>query len=406
MPRTLKLVWEDTGQTVVTEGEPWAGMPANPGALIELYDTTGSWTRISPGRLVVDAVTPPPVDPPVDPPPVDPPPVDPPPVEPPPTQPPPGSTTIIIQGGSLPKPTSASDVQTLLNAAAGGTLVSFDPTTRVELDRPLVVQCRGNDGSLWGVNGNGAKLVWRGSPGVDMLTFLGAAATTDAFQTNRGLLIEKLTLDGQGTAGTCLVLRATYGDQGSIYKSAVRDVYTFGAKHGFMLEGAIFESFLENVHAENHLDDGMVTKHAAKYNGRNNIISNINILHPNFSRNKGAGIRCTYSTNLIFGSFVLNALGGVVAADGLRGAVLNNGENTGEALFDVQYKGYGSYIAGNEVSSDGTTVHRQFENGQWVTYGKPCLYVLSNIVHDITLAEGNHAAYYGPPPDTMKLVKP
>jgi hypothetical protein len=310
-----------------------------------------------------------------------------------------GTTTVTVTGGSLPKPTTGADLQTLLTAAAtNNTMLVLDPTTRVELTQPIVVQCKANDGSLWGINGNGAKLVWKGPTGGNMLTFLGAAATTDAFQTNRGLLVEKLTLEGQGTAGKCLVLRAMYGDQGSIYKSVLRDIITFSATTGIEYEGAVFESYLDNIHAENHTGDGMVTKHAPDYNGRRNIISNINIIHPNFSRNRGAGLRCTSSTNLTFGSFVLNALGGVVAADGLRYAVGNNGENTGPALFVVPYKGWGTYICGNEVSSDGSTHYRAFENGQWVSYGTPCLYILDNVVKDILPGEnfsGNKCSYYG-----------
>ena len=308
-------------------------------------------------------------------------------------------TTITVTGGSLPKPTTTADVQALLNAAASSnTIVTLDPTTRVDLTQTIEVQCRGNDGGLWGLVGNGARFNWKGPAGGDMLVFHGAKQVADSFQTNRGLLVEKITLDGQGTAGQCLTLRATHGDQGSIYKSALRDIITMQAKHGIALEGAVFESFLSNPHAENCSSDGMITKHLPDFNGRRNIISNINIIHPNFSRNRGAGLRCTASTNLTFGSFVLNALGGVVAADGLRYAVGNNGENTGPALFVVPYKGWGTYICGNEVSSDGSTHYRAFEGGQWVSYGSPCLYILDNVVKDILPGEnfsGNKCSYYG-----------
>jgi hypothetical protein len=79
--RTLKLVWEDTNETVSTNGHAWSGIAARAGAVIAIFDTTGSWSRISPDNLVVAGA------PPVDPPPVNPPPVNPPPVNPPPVDP-------------------------------------------------------------------------------------------------------------------------------------------------------------------------------------------------------------------------------------------------------------------------------------------------------------------------------
>jgi hypothetical protein len=372
---------------------------------------------VEPPPVVVEPpppVEPPPVEPPVEPPPPPPPPPveEPPVVVPPPVVQPPAPIVINVTGGSLPKPTTTADVQALISAAAANdTFVMFDPTTKVDITQPLVMQCKGNAGQPWGILGNGAKLIWKGPAGGKLLTVKGTVADWGAFRSNRGLLIEKLFLDGQGTSGDLLTLEALYGDPGSIYKSVIRDVYcVYSGKNGITLRGAVFESFLDNVHAENCLGHGMETAHDwTDRGGGKGIISNINIIHPNFSRNKRAGLLCTYSTNLTFGSFVLNAEGGVVAPEGLRYAVGNNGENTGEALFVVQYKGYGSHIRGNEVSSDGSTHHRQFEGGKWVSYGSPCLYILSNIVKDIVPGEdfgGNHCSYYGgASTNPMRVIK-
>ena len=71
------------------------------------------------------------------------------------------------------------------------------------------------------------------------------------------------------------------------------------------------------------------------------------------SRNLGAGVRSVYSCNAAFGSFVLNAEGGIVAPDGLRLGFANNGENTGEAVYVVPSNGYGSNIIYSEGSTDG-----------------------------------------------------
>lgn len=382
MTPPYKFIDEATGQVI------WSGIDTQPGRTIEIMaDMT---TRISPGGLIRPPNTVP--VPPVDPPPVDPPPV----VVPPPTD----------AGDGMIRPTNETELLAGLQSAADtGTICQLHPLTKVTLTKTMVVQCKGNDGSPWGVQGHGAKIVWGGPAAGKALVYRGAVADWNNFRSNRGLIIEGLFLDGAGKSGDLLTLEALYGDPGSIYKSVIRDVYTvYSGKNGITFEGAIFESFLDNVHAENHLGHGMETKHNTTANGMKGIISNINIVHPNFSRNRGAGLVCTYSTNLTMGSFVLNALGGVVGNEGVRYAAGNNGENTGEALFVIPANGYGSVLLGNEVSSDGATVHRQFENGAWVSYGKPCLYLL-NGTGAVTEQYG-HCSYYGSAsPSPMRVRK-
>ena len=388
MSPPYKLVDMETGKDV----PEFVGMDTAPGRFIEVYAGNAAGNpdaRISGGALERPGGVTPPIDPPIDPP-VDPP-VDPP----------------LPTGDGMIRPANENELLAALQQSANtSTICMLDPFTKVSLTKPLVVQCKGNDGSPWGVIGNGAKLIWNGPAGGKPLTFRGATANWDSFQTNRGLLVQGLFIDGQGKSGDCLTLEALFGDPGSIYKSVLRDIYAvYSGANGITFRGAVFESFCDNVHAENCLGHGMETKHDTTSNGMRGIISNINIMHPNFSRNKGAGLKCTYSTNLTFGSFVLDALGGVVAEEGLRYAVGNNGENCGESLFVVPSNGYGSYIAGNEVSSDGSTHHRQFENGQWVSYGKPCLYILNGAAPPI-IQTGNHTSYYGSSPTSpMRVVK-
>lgn len=386
MSPPYKFIDEATGEVI------WSGVDTKAGRSIEIF--ADGVERISPGALVRpgSVVTPPPVDPP----PVDPPPIDPPP-----------PVVIPPTGDGMIRPANETELLAALqNAANTGTMCLLDPFTKVTLTKTMNVQCVGNDGSPWGVNGNGAKILWGGPAGQRMLVYKGAVADGNNFRSNRGLIIEKLFFDGKGTSGDCLSLEALYGDPGSIYKSVLRDVYTvYSGANGITYRGAIFESFCDNVHAENCLGHGMETKHDTTSNGMRGIISNININHPNFSRNKGAGLKCTYSTNLTFGSFVLNAQGGVVAEEGLRAADKCNGENTGEGLFIVPSNGYGSVITACEVSSDGSTHHRQFENGAWVSYGKPCLYLLVGAAPPI-IQQNNHCSYYGSAPTSpMRVVK-
>lgn len=123
------------------------------------------------------------------------------------------------------------------------------------------------------------------------------------------------------------------------------------------------------------------------------IVSNVQLIHPNMSRNLGAGVRSVYSCNAAFGSFILNAEGGIVAPDGLRVGFANNGENTGEAVYVVPSNGYGSNILYSEGSTDGSTHARELVDGHWKSVGKPQLYLLSG---DASVnATGNHIATYG-----------
>jgi hypothetical protein len=306
------------------------------------------------------------------------------------TNPPPG--TIPTTGDSMDKPTNQIQFRDALETYRSEKRVgSLDPRTEVEIVTTIQIGAAGTS-VPWGVNGNFAKIKYVGSGGHDMLVFRGTKGTAD-----RCLVVEKLALMGNGysspRAGTCLRLYAPEGDPGSFYKFKIKDIYTDYATHGFKLEGAVFEGYLDNIHAENHSSHGMVCLHTQTPNEHRGIISNINIVHPNLSRNTGAGLLCTYSTNVILGSFVLNALGGVLAPEGLRAAWGNNGENTGPALFVIPSNGYGSVLRDNEVSSDGSTHHRIFEGGSWVSKGSPCLYLLDGAA-DVKEYDG-HCAYYG-----------
>lgn len=305
-------------------------------------------------------------------------------------------------GGTMDLPTTETQFRDALMTAANEKRVCvLDPRTRIEMTQGITITQTGNTGMPWGVNGNGAKLIWKGSTSADMLTFKGTNGAV-----NRSLIVEKLGMDGNGyagvPAGACLKLYAPDGDPGAIYKFKVKDVYTMYATRGFVIEGAVFEGFLDNIHAENHRSHGMECLHTNVNNVRG-IVSNINIIHPNLSRNMGAGLKCTYSTNLMFGSFVLNALGAVVAPEGLRYAAGNNGENTGEAMFNVPWQGYGTVIVGNELSGDASTHARQWVNGAWVDVGKPSLYLIAGDA--AIIQRDNHVSYYGAGTNPMKVVK-
>ena len=290
-------------------------------------------------------------------------------------------------------------LQTYANENRVGSLGNKTP---IQMTKPIVIKQPGNDGFPWGVNANFLRCLWRGPGGQDMITYQGSNGTS-----NRGLYVEKICMDGNGysaaPAGNCLRVYAPDGDPGSIYKFTLRDVFTAYATHGIMLSGAVFEGLMENCHAENHNSDGIAMEHLGMDGSAPwSIVSNIMIVHPNSSRNYGAGMRQVYSVNSVMGSYVLNALGGINAPDGLRAVMLSNGENTGEELFVLGSNGYGSITLGNEGSTDGTSRCRKYENGQWVDKGKPMLYGTNNVgQYDL----GNHISYYGDGSQSPRWMK-
>lgn len=301
--------------------------------------------------------------------------------------------------------TTSKQLRDALNTYASEKRVGqLDGRSHVKLDSTIAIAQANNDGTPWGVVGNYCQIDWAGPGGDDMLRFEGVSGVN-----NRGLTLEKLSLYGNGydaaPASSCIKLSAPLGDVGCIYKMTLRDIFTSYAEYGFILEGAVFEGLGENLHAENHRRDGMMMRHFNVGQGNQAIVSNIMLMAPNMSRNLGAGIRCTNSTNILLGSFVLNAEGGVVAPDGLRACIASNGENTGESLFVVPTPGWGSLILGNEASTDGVTHARKYEGGQWVSVGKPMLYLLDDGHSGVSQAY-NAVAAYGADADKTAVVKP
>lgn len=286
--------------------------------------------------------------------------------------------------------------QALQSGADESWVPMFDPRTRVTLTKTITVRQTKHDGTVWGANGNFAKVKWAGAGGQDMIVYRGVKGVY-----NRGLYLEKFHLLGNADAGdgaacgACLKLYAPDGDAGSLYKFTLRDIYTGNGTYGIVLQGAVFEGMCENVHGENHLKDGMYMANMNVGKENQGIVSNIQLIHPNMSRNFGAGVRSVYSVNAAFGSFVLNGEAGIAAPDGLRVGAFNNGENTGEAVYAVPSNGYGSNIIYSEASTDASTHARKFENGQWVSIGKPTLYLLSRGAG--VNETGNHIAFYGAP---------
>lgn len=302
----------------------------------------------------------------------------------------------------MQKPTSQAQLHSVLQGAADdGRIAMLDPTTDIMLSSTVTVLPTGkaSEGFPWGVIGNGAKLRWNG-PVQDMLVYTGLNG-----KSTRDLVIEGLSFEGGGYAGTpasaCLKLSAPLGDSGPIVKFTLRDIFASYAHYGVVLEGGVYEGALYNVHSENHRKDGVLLQHLPN----SAFVSNIFFYGLNSSRNYGAGLRTVYSANVFGFSFVLNGEGGIIAPEGIRGVTGGNGENTGESVIVLGHNGYGSVITNIEASSNGVTVCRAYQNGQWVDIGKPCLYAIDMVNAPQAIQQNNHVSYYGAGANPMRVTK-
>jgi len=273
----------------------------------------------------------------------------------------------------------------------------------IELRQTIQLKQERHDGTAWGFNANHIKVFWKGAGGEHMIEVRGVNGVA-----NRMFFAEKMTMDGNGyaghRAGDCFRMYAPDGDPGCIYKFTLRDIFTSYATYGITLRGAVFEGLVDNCHAENHYKDGLFMEHLNIGSPVQAIVSNVALLHPNMSRNRGAGMRQVYSGNSIFGSYVLNAEGGIVAPDGLRYVAASNGENTGESVYKIGWNGYGTVVASSEGSTNVSTVYREYVGGQWVDVGKPLRYVIDDNGSGVPQL-GNHISTYGGDGD-VAVVKP
>ena len=392
MTPPYRLIDQETNEVATgPNGEKWENMDVAPGNTMELYNTTDNtnpWPRVSPSAIVrPGGVTPP--DPGPDP-------------GPDPTPPP--------SGAGMDKPTNEQQLKDALTTYVNESYVGMlDPTTQIEISQPIKIPTTTGAGVPFGVNGNYAKLYYKGHGG-DALCFEGVKDIN-----NRGLTIKNLLIDGGdvgnmsgGGAATCLKVSAPLGDNGSIYRFHIENLFVMGAVNGLILEGGVYEGEVRGAYIENCTGDGMLLRHLPEIPGaKGPVVSNVLIWHLNSSRNFGAGLRTVYSVNLIGGSFILNGGGGVIAPDGIRYAAACNGENTGgenQCVFDVPSNGYGTVITGGgEASSDGQTRCRKWTGGEWVDVGKPLLYFAA--IGQGVVVDQSHCSYYGGGSNPMRVIK-
>ena len=305
-------------------------------------------------------------------------------------------------------PKSEGELKSLLQQYADAGMVGMlDPRTRVDVTSTIVLKQVAASGTPWGVNGNYARLNWKGPRGQDLWRIEGVQG-----QYNRGFTAERFVLNGGGPdsndmgARACLNLSAPLGDNGPLYKFLLRDIYTSSAQYGIILEGGVYEGAVDNCHGENHSKDGVLTRHLNLGAPGQGVVSNVLFIHPNFSRCFGAGMRLVYSCYVLGGSFILNGDGGIQAPDGIRGVLMSNGENTAgkdQSCFVVPNNGYGSVLNLCEASTDGTTRCRKWTGTAWEDVGSPMLYGLA--APSQVASADCHISYYGGGPNNTRWRK-
>ena len=312
-----------------------------------------------------------------------------------------------IEETDMDYPKNEAEFRSLMQKYATETYVGMlDPRTNITLNQTLEI-VGPNTANPWGVNGNYAKIKMAGQG--DVLRFIGQQGGNC-----RGLTVKNLSIDGgdpnlNGSLGkACVKLSAPLGDDGPIYKFNIENVFTSMAEYGFVLEGGVYEGWMINCHAENMSKDGTMMRHMNLGQPKQGVVSNVLMIHPNMSRCLGAGIRSVYSVYVIGGSFIINGGGGIVAPDGLRGAIMCNGENTAgpeQAAFVVPNNGYGSVVDLCEASSDGATICRKWNGTAWVNVGSPMLYGIAAPAAVTSDPTRSHTSYYGNPPNPMRWRK-
>ena len=149
------------------------------------------------------------------------------------------------------------------------------------------------------------------------------------------------------------------GDAGALYKFTLRDIYTASGTYGIVLQGAVFEGHVRE-RAWRKPSEGWHVHGAHESSGVPiaGIVSNIQLIHPNMSRNLGAGVGPSIPAMRHSGRLcsMLRPASSLRTACGLA---FNNGENTGEAVYVVPSNGYGSSIIYSEGSTDGKTHARR-----------------------------------------------
>lgn len=253
-------------------------------------------------------------------------------------------------GGSMFKPTSQAQLVSAVQAALdGGYVLYLDPSTSLEINSTCVWTVKDVGGAPKGLCGNYAKFTSMINNGADVFQFVSAS-------NNRSLVVEKFSIYGGAYAGrSCGAgLKISAPKSKAIYQATIRDIFTESCgKNGQHYEGDFFESVLINLQSGANNGDGVYIANGAD----GGIISNLMVVAPNLSRNNGYGLHLVHanSVDVTLGSFILNALGGVLASNGIRLCHGLNFENSGLIGIDIPTSDYTSTISACNASTEGVT---------------------------------------------------
>lgn len=296
-------------------------------------------------------------------------------------------------GGGLLKPVDQASMQAALQAGFDNCyIVQLDPSTVVTAASTIAVTTKDCGAQPRGFNANGATINSAINDGTDVLRITAAGPS-------RGLVMSALHVYGGGyegkASGNCMSVIAPKGF--AIYKATLRDLaFDYCGKAGLAITGDFFESLIANLNSENNRGDGFWIDHGDD----GGIISNVMVQAPNLSRNFGYGFHAVRanSIDIAMGSFINNALGGLLGEHGIRTVEAINCENTGLACVSIPTSDYMTRLSGVNASSDGKTA---------TTGGVPLRYTLLYHGNEANLLQSqNYITFYGSGADSTVMRAP
>lgn len=296
-------------------------------------------------------------------------------------------------GSAFVKPTTQAAMQAALQAGFDNCyIIQLDPTTVVTAASTIAVTTKDCGAQPRGFNANGATINSAINDGTDVLRITAAGPS-------RGLVMNALHIYGGGyegkVSGNCMSVIAPKGF--AIYKATLRDLaFDYCGKAGLAITGDFFESLIANLNSENNRGDGFWIDHGDD----GGIISNVMVQAPNLSRNLGYGFHAVRanSIDIVMGSFINNALGGLIGEHGIRTVDAINCENTGLACVSIPTSDYMTRLSGVNASTDGATA---------ATGGVPLRYTFFYHGNEANLLQSqNYVTFYGSGVDNTVMRAP
>lgn len=263
---------------------------------------------------------------------------------------------ITVTGGNMIRPTTIAQVQTAIQAAVdNGRAVFFDGSVpAINFNATMTINLHGQN---WSIFGGGLNLNWTGTDGSTPAVVFqndGADYCVDWTISDFNLFGNAFASSGCGRG-----FSFTANNGQDMFQGSIQNMFAqFCGGDGFYVAGRIFECWLPNWMAKDNNGHGVTFE--TTFGGGGGVISNIMMTASNFSRSGGYGVNLvaeTRSIDIVEGSFIVNALGGVNAPTGIRGLYACDFENSGLTAINMPATRDPCYIVGCHADSQGFQTH-------------------------------------------------